>query len=222
MPSQFLYIFLDESGDFNFSPNGTKYFILTSVTKSRPFEAFKALHDLKYDLLQEKLEVEEYFHACEDKQRVRDRVFEVIENHLDRYTIDSVIAEKRKAGPHLHDPHRFYSQMLGYLLRFVLRQYDLEPINEVFVFAASLFVGQQRKTAEKTVKKTLATMLPATARFRLLHHSAKANLDLQIADYCNWAIYKKWASDEMRPYALIRPAIRREFDIFRNRTTLHY
>lgn len=222
MPPKFLYIFLDESGDFNFTQNGSKYFIITSVTKRRPFEAFKALHDLRYDLIQENLEVDEYFHACEDKQNVRDRVFQIIENHLDRYTIDSLIAEKRKTGPDLHDPHRFYSQMLGYLLRFVLRQYELNEVAEVFVFAASLFSGQQRKTAEKTVKITLSEMLPATARYRLLHHSAKANLDLQIADYCNWAIYKKWMSNERRPYDIIRPAIRREFDIFHGRTKFHY
>ena len=112
--------------------------------------------------------------------------------------------------------------MLGYLLRFVLRQYDLNEVAEVFVFAASLFSGQQRKTAEKTVKITLSEMLPATARYRLLHHSAKANLDLQIVDYCNWAIYKKWMSNERRPYEIIRPAIRREFDIFHGRTKFYY
>ena len=69
---------MDEAGDFNFSANGTRYFLLTSVTKERPFEAFKALHDLRYDLLEAEVEVEEYFHATEDKQVVRDRVFAVI------------------------------------------------------------------------------------------------------------------------------------------------
>lgn len=44
--SKYLYIFLDESGDFNFARNGTRYFLLTSVTKERPFEAFRDLHDL--------------------------------------------------------------------------------------------------------------------------------------------------------------------------------
>lgn len=222
MPPKFLYIFLDESGDLNFSQNGSNYFILTSVTKTRPFEGFKALHDLRYDLLQQKIEVEEYFHACEDKQAVRDGVFKIIETHLDRYTLDSVVVEKRKTGPALQKADRFYSQILGYLLRFVLRQYDLNKIDEVFVFAASIFSGRQRKPAEKTVKITLSGMLPATAQYRLFHHSAKANLDLQIADYCCWAIYKKWSTQERRPYEIIRPAIRSEFDIFHKGSTLYY
>ncbi len=33
----FLYIYLDEGGNFDFSANGTKYFTLTSVTTVRPF-----------------------------------------------------------------------------------------------------------------------------------------------------------------------------------------
>ncbi len=35
---------------------------------------------------------------------------------------------------------------------------------------------------------TLAGMLPKTARYRVLHHDSKSNMDLQIVDYCNWAV----------------------------------
>ena len=31
-----LYIFLDESGDFNFSPRGTKYFTITAISLTIP------------------------------------------------------------------------------------------------------------------------------------------------------------------------------------------
>ena len=49
---KFLYIFLDEAGNLDFSPNGTRYFLLTSVTKERPFYACKDLIELKYDLVE--------------------------------------------------------------------------------------------------------------------------------------------------------------------------
>ena len=45
---------------------------------------------------------------------------------------------------------------------------------------------------KKAVKMTLAKMLPKGVRYRVLHHDSKSNLDLQIADYCNWVIYRKW------------------------------
>jgi len=56
-------------------------------------------------------------------------------------------------------------------------------------------------------------MLPATMRYRVLHHASKSNLELQVADYCNWAIYRKWTNGDVRSYDIIKDAIRGEFDI---------
>jgi hypothetical protein len=44
---KFLYIFLDEGGNLDFSPSGTKFFIVTSLAKERPFEAYRALSELR-------------------------------------------------------------------------------------------------------------------------------------------------------------------------------
>ena len=57
-----LYIFLDEGGNMDFSPSGTKYFTLTSLSKERPFEAHKPLCELKYNLIELGTEIE-YFRA---------------------------------------------------------------------------------------------------------------------------------------------------------------
>jgi hypothetical protein len=220
--SKYLYIFLDESGDLNFARNGSRYFLLTSVTKERPFEAFKALHDLRYDLVERATEVDEYFHATEDRQEVRDCVFKVILNHLAGITIDSLIVEKAKTGPALREVDRFYPEMLGYLLRHVIRESNVKGYDEVLVFIASLHEGQKRKAMEKAVKSTLARMLPKGLRYRIVHQSAKANFDIQIADYCTWAICKKWKDNELRLYKVIEPAIRSEFDIFQRGRIRYY
>ena len=73
-PSRFLYVFLDEGGNLDFSPSGTKYFVLSSLTKERPFHAGKELIELKYDLVELGTNLE-YFHAAEDRQAVRNSVF---------------------------------------------------------------------------------------------------------------------------------------------------
>lgn len=74
------------------------------------------MHDLRYDLLEAGVDVDEFFHATEDKRAVRDKVFQVIFSHLDRVQIDSLIVEKAKTGPALRELEKFYPQMLGYLL----------------------------------------------------------------------------------------------------------
>lgn len=222
MKARYLYVFLDESGDFNFTASGSRFFLLTSVTKERPFMAFRDLHDLRYDFLERGVEVDEYFHATEDKQVVRDGVFDIIQRHLPGIRIDSLIVEKRKTGPALRATERFYPEMLGYLLRFVLRQQNLKQYDEVLVFPASLHTGKQMRAVQKAVKSTLSLMLPKGLKYRLIYQSAKSNFDLQIADYCTWAIFKKWANNELRPYKIIAPAVSSEFDIFQRGTTLYY
>lgn len=78
---RYLYLFMDEGGNFDFSANGTRFFTVTSITKERPFVAPKALADLKYELLEEGLDLD-CFHASENAQAVRNRVFQIIGQHL--------------------------------------------------------------------------------------------------------------------------------------------
>jgi len=47
----------------------------------------------------------------------------------------------------------------------------------------------------------------------VLHHASKSNLDLQIADYCTWAIYRKWNAQDGRSLRRVQAAVRREWDV---------
>lgn len=128
--SRYRYIFLDEGGNFDFTPKGTRFFTLTSVTKARPFQIAPVLDHLKYDLIETGLDLE-YFHASEDRQPVRDQVFTAIRGRFGALRIDSLIVEKSKCWPALRDDTKFYPQMLGYLLRYLLGQPDFREVEEV-------------------------------------------------------------------------------------------
>jgi hypothetical protein len=221
MSKRILYIFLDEAGNFDFSPGGTPYFIIGSLTKERPFHAYRELTDLKYDLIENGTDLE-YFHASEDKQAVRNEVFRIISQKLSGCTIDATVVEKRKTGPSLHDSGKFYAKMLGYHLRFILEKANSSHISEVVVFTDRIPVVKKRNAIEKAVKLTLAEMLPKGAMYRVLHHDSKSNFDLQIADYCTWALHRKWTNKDNRSWNMIAPAIRSEFDIFRSGTHYYY
>jgi len=221
MSDRFLYIFLDEAGNLDFSPTGTKYFLLGALTKERPFHAYKELTELKYDLAELGLDLE-YFHAAEDNQATRNRVFDIVRGNLGGVRVDALVVEKCKTGPAMRAEEQFYPRMLGCLLDYILKQHDLSLYREVIVFTDTLPVQKRRTALEKAVKTTLAAVLPSTARYRLLHHASKSNLDLQIADYCTWAIYRKWNSGDARSYQHIQSAVTSEFDIFRTSTTRYY
>lgn len=218
---RFLYIFLDEAGNLDFSPGGSRYFVLSSVTKERPFEAYKELTELKYDLVESGANIE-YFHAAEDNQATRNQVFHIIQSNLSGIRVDSLVVEKRKTAESLRAEERFYPEMLGYLLRYVIQGHDVRQFAEVIVFTDRIPVQRKRQAVEKAVKLTLAQRLPEGVRYRVLHHDSKSNCDLQIADYCNWAIYRKWDRADERSYALIQPAVRSEFETFRHGSICYY
>jgi hypothetical protein len=219
--SGFAYIFLDEGGNLDFSPKGDRYFTLTSVSQRRPFPAVEPLISLKWDLIEFGLDIQ-YFHAAEDRQPVRDRVFELIRRYLDSLRIDSLIVEKAKTIPPLQSEDRFYPRMLSYLLRYVLRGAPATGADEVLVFTDTIPVNRKRRTIEKAIKHTLTRELPVGVKYRLFHHCSRSCMGLQVADYCNWAIFRKWERSDRRSYDLIRPAIRSEFDIFRSGSKLQY
>jgi hypothetical protein len=210
---RFLYIFLDEAGNLDFSHTGTRYFVLGGITKERPFQAYRELTEFKYDQV-ERGTVLEYFHASENAQAVRNGVFDIIEKNLAGVAVDAIIVEKQKLHASLRVEERLYPKMLGSLLREILRHYPLDEFAEVIVFTDSLPVQRKRAAMEKGVKTTLAAMLPATARYRILHHASKSNMDLQIADYCTWAVYRKWNGNDDRSFRRVRDAVRREWNAF--------
>ncbi len=221
MNKPFLYVFLDEAGNFDFSPTGTKYFILSAVSKIRPFPHYEELTDLKYELIEDGRDIE-YFHASEDSQMVRNRVFEIIHKHLSRMRIDSIIVEKRKTGLSLRSEEKFYPKMMGYLLRYILENHDLSTFHEVIVITDRIPVRKKEKAITKAIKIVLVEMLPENCRYRVLHHDSKSNFNLQIADYCSWAIYKKWNANDERSHSRINTAVKSEFEIFKDGKIFYY
>jgi hypothetical protein len=219
--SQCSYIFLDEAGNFDFSTKGTQYFVLTSVSMDRPFKVHVPLDDYKHDCLEFGLNTE-YFHCSHDNPKIRDQIFDLISNHLAGMKIDSLIIEKNKTGPALREDGRFYPEMLGHLLKFVLSREVKNGAEEVIVITDTIPVQSKRQAIEKAVQQSLAKMLPEGMRYRILHHASRSHYGLQVADYCCWAIFRKWQKGEKKYYDWIQKGIRSEFDIFRTGQRSYY
>ena len=223
-----LFIFIDESGDLDFSPKGTKYFLISAISTLDPLGKEK-LEKIKYDLIEKGTDIE-YFHATKDEQFVRNRVYNFIES-LEGIEIDSVIVQKNKTNPSLYIPEKkmwkkekgseLYSMVLRTLLRYIFYRYrDSINIDLAVVVLSSIF----NKSKQELIKKTIKIYLEQEflKPFFLYFHQCKADKNTQIADYCCWAIHKKWTDGEMRPYSAIQNKIRSEFDIFEIGETIYY
>ena len=206
-----LYVFIDEAGEFNFSPNGSRYFTLTALSTFDIEQCVAELHALKHSLIDDGHEVE-YFHASEDRQVIRDAVFSIL-NACSHIRVDAIVADKPKANPSISLPEVFYPKMFEPLLRYVLRQAGSRNTDRVVIFTDTIPINRKREAVLKGLKESIRREMGKRA-FVILSHQSRSHPYLQLADYCSWAIYVKWERGESRPFERIQHLVKSELDIF--------
>lgn len=205
-----VYIFLDESGNFDFRGSGSRNLVMTCVGMCRPFPAWEPLDDYKYRCIENGMDIE-YFHCYADRKHVRNTVFSVIAQHLDDMRISCVVIEKTRVSPMTQEPKWLYRWMLGYLLGRVLAGEVSTGGKDVIVITDTIPVNERRKAIVKSIQLAVARNQPPNMKYRILHHQSRTHYGLQIADYCCWAIFRKWEIGDRSWYDRIKPAIKGEF-----------
>lgn len=228
--SSILFVFIDESGNFDFSPTGTKYWVLTAMTTETPMLGREPLIQLRYELLAEGLN-QESFHATEDQQDVRNRVYEIIAG-LSDISVHSVFVQKNKTNPVLYETYtgrgktkkredNLYNRVAQALLTYVFLRYGpLTHLKQVVVVLGSLFTRTKQDAINQALKESLKAHIGKP--FHIYFHDGKADINSQIADYCSWAIYRSLEDGETRPLEEIETKVRTKFDMFERGTTEYY
>jgi hypothetical protein len=108
------------------------------------------------------------------------------------------------------------------VLRFVLRR--LEPgTDRVLVFTDTIPVNEKRDSIEKAIKAACRAELAEAIRFESYHHPRASNAWIQAADYCSWAVFRKWEHRDLRTYGQIQHRLRvRELDVLQCGVTYYY
>lgn len=213
-----LYIFVDESGNFDFSPSGTKYFILTVLSTTKPFDIGAPLLKLRYELLPNyacgsSMEEIGHFHASEDAQAVRNQVFSILTQQDGEVRADSVIAQKNRTHPALQkQPVQFYTRLGEAALKYALNRAVWQEYEHVVLVFSSLFDRRKRGFLKQAFKSLIKQH--AKVPFSLYFHDSKFDFCNQAVDYFGWAIYRKWESSDGRSFDLMRSVIKSEFPIF--------
>jgi hypothetical protein len=208
------YVFADEAGDFVFKrkKGASTYFILCTVSAPVWTVSDRLLHvrrrlSLEGDPERDKL------HATSDLQEVHNEVFAIIAE--EDFRIDATILEKSKAQPQTRvSQHRFYQYAWYYHFRHV-GPILARKCDKMLVTAAALGERKTKAAFKAAVNDTMQQTLARDRWEVAFHESAKDPL-LWLADYCAWAIQKKWESggEERRSYDLIRRKIATEFDLW--------
>ena len=211
MRADTLFLFLDEAGNFDFSPKGTPLFTLTCLAAQDVSPWVLPLHLLKHEINASGIGIER-FHATEDFQWVRDRAFAIL-SATSHARVHSAIIYKRQIPTAFHSLERLYPAACGHLLKEVLSGSVLDNIHTVVIIFDQIGYKEKRHDISKGVKESLKPLLRPGLAYHLYFHDTRSNAYLQAVDYFSWAIYVKWARGERRPYEAIKHAIAGETEV---------
>lgn len=212
------YFFADEAGNFDFKRGrgASKYFIVGTVLMTDPKLGVELL-DLRRELAWQGVGLESSFHATEDAQVVRDEVFRLIATA--DFRADFTIIEKCKTQPHRQNMEGLYKLAWYMHMKWVGPQ-TIKKTHEVLVVAASIGTKKRRRAIRLGLQDVMSqvTYQPWEVAF----WPAESDPCLQVADYCTWAVQRKWEIGDERSYKLIEDKIVTEYDIFKWGRTEYY
>lgn len=217
MPGPTLFVFVDESGNFDFSAKGTDYFVLGAFATTDPIGSAACLQALKYRLMEERVDVAS-FHAAEDRQVVRNAVFEAL-GQLSGVHMHAIYGDKHLAAPSKQSAEALYILFGRALIRYILRYCEKSDIRATVVIFDRALTAKQRGAFEQAIKPELK----ASGRpFRVYFQQMSTDLNGQIADDVSWARYVGVSRSEYRPWKALLRVGASDFNIFRTGHTRYY
>jgi hypothetical protein len=213
-----LFVFIDESGNFDFSNNGTNHFVMTCVAALSPLDSAASLDGLKYQLLAEGFDIS-CFHASEDRQFIRDRVFPLIDG-LKNIKAHAIYGDKHRAAPSLQSPEGLYALFGSAIIKFAVRAYAADNYKQIIVIFDQALTNKQQGFFMGAVKPELKKL---GKPFHIYFQRLISDGNGQIADYICWAKYVVLERNELRPWTALQNSLRpTDFNIFRNGHTQYY
>jgi len=227
-----IYIFIDESGDMNFTQTGSKYYMFNFLVKKRPFKLHEYIANYRYELLEKSLDPLmakrlniEYFHAHNDNKHIKNELFNIISTFdIDAVKIYSYILEKEKVQPNKRELNEdFYIDNLIFSIGKLLEKNKIT--SDFIIITDNLPVARNRKKQEKALKVGVTKYIKEhklNLRYDIFHHCSASSSNLQIIDYIGWAIFKKYEYNDDSYYNKIKKYILKEDIVTKNRGVKYY
>jgi hypothetical protein len=217
MPAKF--VFADEAGCFTFKrqEGASKYFLLCTLT-TEDCRLSADLLGIRRDLSISGDGDRDKLHATSDTQATRNRVFDALEAH--DFRIGATLLEKSKAQPQTRtEEHVFYQYAWYFHFKHTYPRIA-EGADKLMVTAAALGSKRTRATFKQSFNNTVQQIAPRN-KWEVGFLDSANDPMLWAADYCAWAIQRKWERDDDRSHKLISRKIASEFDLWQ-RGSRHY
>lgn len=206
------FVFADEAGCFTFKrkQGASKYFLLCTLSTYSCTPATELLN-IRRKLCSDGNPDCDKLHATTDRQETRDSVFGLLQKHI--FRVDATILEKSKAQPQTRvDDPTFYRYAWFYHFKHVAPRL-LKDTEKLHITAAALGSKKTEAAFKNALNNTLQQLIPREKWECSFMDSAKDPM-LWAADYCAWAIQRKWERGDDRSHKLIADKISTEFDLW--------
>lgn len=187
-----VFVFIDESGNFDFSDKGTRHFVVSAHITRTPIECGAGLKTLTYEFLSRGLINQIPFHAAQNTVGTRNRFIGALCPNEHACRVVTVAVEKRKLDRDLRNP----PALLAYLGARLVKDVEkfLTRRDEIVVLLFDTALTARRRAA---VLRQLKSRLKSSARtFRVLFRPVKHDVNGQIADHYAWATFRASESQD--------------------------
>lgn len=204
-----LFVFIDESGNLDFGAKGTANYVLAAVSTINPVLSANVLQRLKYMYLREGDDIE-FFHASENKQKIRNEVLSRISALSDVIRVHYIHARKDKVYPNLQKSAAFYALLGAELAKHILG-HNSEGYSQVVIIFDKCLRGKEQKAFLKEVKPKLKML---DKPYRIFFHRTLSDFNGQIADYFAWSKYVSLERKEFRPLSAVKGVKQTDYSLF--------
>lgn len=189
-----VFVFIDESGNFDFSAQGTIHFVLSAYVTSTPTRCSQELATLTYEFLARGIADQIPFHASQNSSGTRKRVHSSLCRLNDGCFAYSVVVRKSDFDMNRRTPEALYLGIGAALVERVCAQItdDFRPI--VLLFDSAL-PARHRAAFTQAIKKSFKTL---NRRFVVAIRPVSQDLNGQTADFYAWAVFREFERQDKR------------------------
>lgn len=179
-------LFLDEAGNFDFSARGTPFLMVCATLLDISAPRSGELSCLRYELNAQGHDIES-FHASANTPYVRAAFMRRLTSVGAGTQVFAIVLDKSTCATPPDDLSQVYVDMFKFVL--ALSQ---PAAGECPVYADRVPLQRSRKAIMKAVRQGVG--------HRSVHfHSSASSLELQIADYCTWAVWRQIVNQDSKP-----------------------
>ena len=209
-------MFIDESGNFDFTEKGTRFFVISAFITDAPTECTRKLQDLTYEFLSTDLIDQLPFHASGNSSSTRHRVVKRLCGPDHSCEVHSIYGDKDLTYTHLRNEKDFYLLIGGAMGKYLVATLESKPGPLVLLFD-SLLTDKGRNAFLKAIKPILSDKGVA---YRIAFRPVKHDINGQVADYYAWSTYR-WLEHNDSKWIELLPGRHTSFDLFTSKSTRH-